>query len=161
MLTFNQAVLAAVAIGGIALGAAYAVQPSVAQMAAAEKSAAKAQVYRSASCGCCKKWVSHLQQNGFAVTDSVVDDINAVKTQLGLPLALGSCHTAVVDGYLVEGHVPAEDIRKLLETKPAVRGIAVPRMPAGSPGMEAAGRKDAFDVLAFDAQGKTTVFSHH
>jgi hypothetical protein len=160
MLTFNQAILAAVAIASVALGAVYAVQPPTAQAAAAT-SAAKVQVYRSESCGCCKKWVAHLQKEGFEITDSVVGDVNAVKAKLGLPLELGSCHTAVVGGYLVEGHVPVEDIRKLIETRPPVRGIAVPRMPAGSPGMEAAGRKDAYDVIAFDAQGKTSVFSHH
>jgi hypothetical protein len=160
MLTFNQSIVTAVAIAGVALGAAYAVQPPAAPAVTA-KSTVKAQVYRSESCGCCKKWVAHLQREGFEITDSIVPDINAVKAKLGLPLELGSCHTAVIDGYLVEGHVPADDIRKLIETKPPVRGIAVPRMPAGSPGMEAAGRKDAYDVLAFDAQGKTSVFEHH
>lgn len=107
------------------------------------------QVWKDPSCGCCKDWVAHMESNGFATT--VHDSGNSgVRTRLGLPQRLGSCHTALVDGYVLEGHVPAADVRRLLKTRPQALGLAVPGMPVGSPGMDGAvyeGRKDAYEVL--------------
>lgn len=107
------------------------------------------EVWKDPSCGCCQDWIEHMQANGFKVT--LHDSGNAaVRAQLGLPQRLGSCHTALVGGYLLEGHVPAADVRKLLKDKPKALGLAVPGMPVGSPGMdgpEYQGRKDAYDVL--------------
>jgi hypothetical protein len=118
-------------------------------------------VYRSPSCGCCKAWIDHLKTNGFRVEDIVTADVGAKKDELGLPTQLASCHTAVVDGYVIEGHVPANDIKQLLKQKPAIAGLAVPGMPAGSPGMEAGGQQDPFDVIAFDRGGKMSTFNHY
>ena len=118
------------------------------------------QVYKSPTCGCCSKWVSHLEANGFTVEATDVNDINLIKSSFGIPPALASCHTAVVGDYLVEGHVPAEDIVQLLKQKPAIKGIAVPGMPIGSPGMEG-DNPQAYDVISFDAQGETDIFSSH
>lgn len=105
-------------------------------------------VYQSRTCGCCKKWVSHLQNNGFQVKSEYVDDVNEVKLKHNLPMNLASCHTGIIDGYIVEGHVPADDIKKLLSVKPRVKGIAVPGMPMGSPGMEGS-YKEPFEVITF------------
>jgi hypothetical protein len=119
-------------------------------------------VYKNAQCGCCKNWVEHLRQSGFEVTANDVDDLAAIKSKLGVPSALGSCHTAVVGQYVVEGHVPAADIRRLLADKPKVLGIAVPGMPVGSPGMEVPGRlADRYDVTAFAKDGSQHVFASH
>jgi hypothetical protein len=117
-------------------------------------------VYKSPSCGCCKLWMDHLASNGFKVTGKDMDNVQPIKDELGVPGALGSCHTATVDGYVVEGHVPAADIKRLLKERPKVVGLSAPGMPSGSPGMEG-GRKDPYDVLAFDARGRTTVFAKH
>jgi len=107
------------------------------------------EVWKDPSCGCCHDWIEHMQANGFAV--QVHDSGNAaVRARLGLPQRLGSCHTALVQGYLLEGHVPAADVRKLLAQKPKALGLTVPGMPVGSPGMDGAvynGRKDRYDVL--------------
>lgn len=119
-------------------------------------------VYKNAQCGCCKTWVEHLRRNGFDVTAKDVDDLAAIKKKLGVPPSLGSCHTAVVGAYVVEGHVPAADIRKLLAEKPKVAGIGVPGMPIGSPGMEVPGATaDSYDVMAFAKDGKQRVFASH
>jgi hypothetical protein len=119
-------------------------------------------VYKTPQCGCCRTWVDHLRKNGFEVTTHDVDDISAIKTKLGVPSDLGSCHTAVAGSYVIEGHVPAADIQKLLATKPKVAGVAVPGMPVGSPGMEVPGRKaDKYDVIAFAKDGKRSVFAAH
>lgn len=109
-------------------------------------------VYQSRTCGCCKKWVKHLEDNGYSVKSEFMDDVTEVKVQLNLPMKMASCHTALIDGYIVEGHVPATAINKLLTERPAVKGIAVPGMPMGSPGMEGS-YKEAYDVLAFDDKG--------
>ena len=105
----------------------------------------------------------HLQANGFTVVTREVDEaaLKEMKVGAGVPRQLEACHTALVGGYVVEGHVPAEDINRLLTEHPAVVGLAVPGMPIGSPGMEQGGRKDPYDVLTFDRRGQTTVFSHH
>lgn len=120
------------------------------------------EVYKTATCGCCAKWVEHLEAHGFTVKTTNLDDLSAIKETRGVPRRVQSCHTAVVGGYVVEGHVPASDVQRLLKEKPAVAGIAVGGMPIGSPGMEVAGvQPQAFDVMAFDKQGQTTVFSSH
>jgi len=117
-------------------------------------------VYKSPSCGCCSKWVSHLQDNGFDVNAINRNDMNSVKSEVGIPRQLASCHTAVVGGYLIEGHVPAADIRRLLKERPAVAGLTVPGMPMGSPGMEGA-RQDAYKVLTFTKEGDSSIFSSY
>ncbi|HMF88314.1 MAG TPA: DUF411 domain-containing protein [Gemmatimonadaceae bacterium] len=117
-------------------------------------------VYKDASCGCCKSWIEHLTKHGYRVDAKDSDDMTEVKRSLGVPEALTSCHTAVVNGYLIEGHVPAADIARLLKTKPKVAGLAVPGMPMGSPGMEGP-RTQKYDVLSFDKAGKTKVFASY
>lgn len=119
-----------------------------------------ATVYKSPTCGCCAKWVDHLRENGFAVTVEDRDDMNPIKSQYGVAESVQACHTAIIEGYVVEGHVPAEDIRRLLRERPAVAGIAAPGMPAGSPGMEV-GHAEAYDVVTFTAEGKKGVFVSH
>lgn len=117
---------------------------------------------RDPNCGCCTAWADHLRAEGFAVT--VVDDpqINRVKARLGVPGELASCHTAEVDGYVIEGHVPAASIRKLLAERLDVRGLAVPRMPVGSPGMEVEGTPpDRYEVIAFGPRGRSVFARYH
>lgn len=115
-------------------------------------------VYKDANCGCCKAWVEHLEQNGFKVEPMDMPDLSAVKQKYGVKPELEACHTGVVNGYAVEGHVPADLILKMLKDKPAIAGIAVPGMPSGSPGMEG-GAKEKYDVLTFDRAGRTTVYA--
>lgn len=115
-------------------------------------------VYKSPACGCCRNWVVHLRTHGFRVETHDVDDVRPVKARHGVPAGLESCHTAVVGGYAVEGHVPADLVHRLLRERPRVAGIAVPGMPMGSPGMEGP-RKDEYDVLTFDRDGKTAVYA--
>ena len=117
-------------------------------------------VYKSPTCGCCKLWVTHLERNGFPVKSEDLDSLAAIKKRHGVPDAMASCHTALVDGYVVEGHVPADLIDRLLRERPSVAGIAVPGMPIGSPGMEVPGRPaDRYQILTFDRSGATTVFA--
>jgi hypothetical protein len=118
------------------------------------------QVYKSPTCGCCNKWIQHLRAHGFTVKATDVKDVSSIKRQNGIPSEMSSCHTAFVGGYVVEGHVPAGDVIRLLTERPKVSGLAVPKMPVGSPGMEGP-KPVAYDVLSFDAAGKVTVFSHH
>lgn len=119
-------------------------------------------VYKAPTCGCCEGWVEHLRENGWDVTVEDRNDIDQLKNLLGIPVRLRSCHTAQIGNYLVEGHVPASDIRRLLEEQPQVAGLTAPGMPMGSPGMEVPGRApDAYDVLSFDANGETRVFASH
>lgn len=121
------------------------------------------QVWKDPNCGCCKDWIAHLERNGFTI--SVLDHGNsAARTRLGMPHRLGSCHTALVQGYVVEGHVPAFDIRRLLNERPTALGLAVPGMPIGSPGMDGpayGSRRDPYQVLLVRKDGSTTVFSNH
>jgi hypothetical protein len=119
-------------------------------------------VVRDPGCGCCLKWVSHLEQAGFKATVTESTDMDSVKKKHGVPNAAASCHTAVVDGFVVEGHVPAADIKRLLKERPKVAGLAVPAMPLGSPGMEVpSGQVQPYDVVAFDKSGATSVFASH
>jgi hypothetical protein len=116
-------------------------------------------VYKTSTCGCCRSWVDHVQAAGFQVEVHDMPDVAPVKNEHGLPQHLASCHTALVDGYVIEGHVPADVIRRLLSERPQVAGIAVPGMPVGSPGMEVpGGRKDPYDVIAFARDGKVSVY---
>jgi hypothetical protein len=115
-------------------------------------------VYKSPTCGCCSKWVEHVQQAGFQVEVHDTANVAPIKNEHGLPQHLASCHTAIVDGYVIEGHVPADVIRRLLAERPQVAGIAVPGMPTGSPGMEMGDRKDPYDVIAFARDGKLSVY---
>ncbi|MFN3791496.1 MULTISPECIES: DUF411 domain-containing protein [Massilia] len=118
------------------------------------------EVFKSESCGCCAAWVDHLKANGFATKVSNVANPSDYRERGGIPNELGSCHTAMVRGYAIEGHVPADDIKRLLAERPKAKGLAVPAMPLGSPGMEGP-RKDPFDVLLVQANGKTKVFKHY
>ena len=119
-------------------------------------------VYKSPTCGCCGKWADHLKANGFQVQLKDVEDIMAVKARYGVPNDLASCHTAIVDGYVVEGHVPAKEVQRLLSERPPIKGIAVPGMPVGSPGMEVPGAPpQPFNVVAFDEAGNTRVFAEY
>jgi hypothetical protein len=117
-------------------------------------------VYKTPSCGCCTDWVDHLRANGFAVTVEDVADLDAVKARLGVPRDLASCHTATVGGYVVEGHVPAGDVRRLLGEKPDAIGLAVPGMPIGSPGMERGDEREPYAVIAFGARGRSVFATH-
>lgn len=118
-------------------------------------------VYKHPTCGCCEKWITHLEQAGFKVEAHDEAQMSLVKTRLRVPAEMASCHTAEVNGYVVEGHVPAEDIRKLLATQPKAKGLAVPGMPIGSPGMEMGEQRDAYDVLLITDEGAPSVFAHH
>lgn len=120
-------------------------------------------VHKDPTCGCCALWIKHMESNGFTATVSDVDDMNAIKTKHGLPSSLRSCHTTLVGGYVVEGHVPAQYVQRLLKERPsAIAGIAVPGMPIGSPGMEVAGVKpQSFDVFSFDRSGRTQIYASH
>jgi len=115
-------------------------------------------VYKTQYCGCCKAWISHLEQAGFPVEAHDVADTAAWRAKLRMPDAYGSCHTAAVEGYALEGHVPAADIKRLLAERPRAVGLAVPGMPVGSPGMEAGGRSDPYDVLLVTADGRSRVY---
>lgn len=118
-------------------------------------------VYKSPTCGCCQDWVDHMKENGFEVTTTDTDNMAQVKADAGLLAGLGSCHTAFVGDYVIEGHVPAQDVKRLLEEAPQAAGLSVPGMPVGSPGMEMGDRKDHYKVILFNEQGQTRVFSEH
>lgn len=145
--------------GGTVLAAAASLLPAAADAAPARKIV----VYKDANCGCCKDWVTHLRRNGFAPVAHDRTDMDALKDSLGVPAALRSCHTAMSGRYVIEGHVPAADIVRLMKTAPkGITGLAVPGMPAGSPGMEVpGGRTERYDVIAFGANGRTSVFATH
>ena len=131
--------------------------------AAANTAATPVEIWKDPSCGCCKDWMDHMEANGFSFTVHDTGN-NAVRAQLGLPQKLGSCHTALVGGYLIEGHVPASDVRALLQQKPKALGLAVPGMPVGSPGMDGAvyeNRRDPYDVLLVAHGGSTRVFKSY
>ena len=130
---------------------------------AAGTAATPVEIWKDPSCGCCHDWMEHMQANGFSFTVHDTGN-NAVRAQLGLPQKLGSCHTALVGGYLIEGHVPASDVRTLLQQKPKALGLAVPGMPVGSPGMDGevyGNRRDPYDVLLVARNGSTRVFSSY
>ncbi len=120
------------------------------------------EVVKDPGCGCCTLWVAHLQANGFSATVTESAEIDALKDKLGIPKAVRSCHTGTVNGYALEGHVPAADVKRLLKDRPQIVGLAVPGMPVGSPGMESSsGRVQPYDVVAFDKNGRTSVFASY
>ncbi len=119
-------------------------------------------VYKSASCGCCAKWVDHLRASGFAPAVHDEENMDAIKDELGVPKGVRSCHTAVLGKYLVEGHVPAADLRRLLAERPAVAGLAVPGMPRSTPGMAVPGATpEPYEVVAFTGSGTVTLYASH
>jgi len=117
------------------------------------------EVYRDPNCGCCSAWVEHLEANGFTVNEHIEQDMSAVKQRLGVPPRLASCHTGVINGQFVEGHVPARDVLGLKQ-RPELAGLAVPGMPHGSPGMET-GRQDSYEVIGLDRQGQESVVQRY
>lgn len=136
-------------------------QASAAAVAAASQEAGSREivVYKTVTCGCCSDWSEYMEGHGFKVRTEDVTDLTAIKLENGLPPGLQSCHTALVDGYVVEGHVPVEPILRMLEERPEIAGLAVPGMPTGSPGMEVPGRPaDSYDIIAFDREGNTSVY---
>jgi len=144
----------------LAAGLAIAFAPAFAQVAARRT---PIEVWKDPSCGCCQDWVAHLEANGFAVKVNESGN-DAARDRLGVNRKFGSCHTALVEGYAIEGHVPAPEIQRLLRERPAALGLAVPGMPVGSPGMDApayGGRKDAFDVLLLTRDGGSKVYKHY
>lgn len=118
-------------------------------------------MYKNAGCGCCDEWAKHLEKNGFTVKTHEVADAGAWRRMAGIADAYGSCHTAMVGGYAIEGHVPAADIKRLLQNRPRAVGLAAPGMPSGSPGMEQGGVKQPYEVLLVKAGGATEVFARH
>jgi hypothetical protein len=117
-------------------------------------------VFKTRTCGCCGKWVEHMKANGFEVNVQEVPSTAEYRQKYGVPQNLQSCHTATVNGYVLEGHVPAREVRRLLKTRPKAKGLAVPGMPAGSPGMEGS-RSDAYSVILFDEAGRTSDYQKY
>ncbi len=133
---------------------------SIATMATAQPSGKTVDMYENPSCPCCKNWATYMEKNGFQVRVHNVDDINISRQKLGMPQKYGSCHTAVIDGYLIEGHVPVSDIKRLLSEKPKAVGLAVPGMVVGSPGMEGPNPKP-YQTLIIKPDGVSSVFASH
>lgn len=149
MLIFAAAFLAfGAAVAGEPPGAKQTVSPTIS-------------VYRSPTCGCCKNWLEHLRSSGFTVEDHLEADMTPIKDRLGIPGAARSCHTATIDGYLIEGHVPAADIRQMLSQRPRIKGLAVPGMVVGSPGMEMGARKDPYTVVSIGKNGELRAFREY
>jgi hypothetical protein len=141
-------------VSGFGLIGAAAAQPKPA--------APLVEVFKSPTCGCCGNWVKHMQANGFIVRTTDMNDLTEIKKSRGVPDQVQSCHTAVVNGYVIEGHVPAADVQRLLQEKPAIAGIAVGGMPVGSPGMDFPGTTaQPYNVMSFDKSGATRVFAKH
>ena len=134
---------------------------AVAQTSWAADTLPAVEVYKSPTCGCCKDWIKHLEADGFRVVAHDTDYVVRHKYRVGVPPGHGSCHTAEVGGYFVEGHVPARDIRRMLKERPRARGLTVPGMPMGSPGMEQGGRKDAYEVLLVNRDGSTRTYARY
>lgn len=150
----NRARTLAVLIAAIGMSLTASAQPKPAQ---AKPHLA---VYKSPTCGCCGQWIEYMQSKGFTTTTTNMADAVPIKIKHGVPAQLHSCHTSLIGGYVIEGHVPAEDILRLLRERPAIVGLAAPGMPAGSPGMDVP-NSPPYDVLAFDKDGRTRVFATH
>ena len=118
-------------------------------------------VYRNPSCGCCEVWIEHAKKHGFEIEDKKIETMAALKKKYNIPQQLASCHTTIIDGYVIEGHIPADDIKTFLKEKSEFAGLAVPGMPLGTPGMEAKDIKQPFQVFTFDNQGKIKVFKEY
>ncbi len=152
--TFTLLILAVVVAGGLYLGySAFASGPK------ASPDELEITMYRGEQCNCCVDWADYLEDQGMTVIDEKVDDLPSIKQEKGVPGSFQSCHTAVVDGYIVEGHVPSDEIRRMVAQQPDAIGIAVPGMPAGSPGMEV-GHTESYEVLLFD-QERYSVFAEY
>lgn len=151
----RKSIIAGLAVLALGAGAWFFMTP------ATQVSAADVIVYKSPWCGCCSKWVTHMRQNGFTVAVHEREDMDPIKRKFKVPENLESCHTAIVGGYTIEGHVPAADIRRLLSERPKARGLTVPGMPTGSPGMEMDNQHDPYDVVLFDDSGKGEVYARH
>ena len=147
----RRSLIAAVAVAVVAVGGF--------SLIGGTSSAKEVVVYKTPTCGCCGKWVEHLEGAGYKVVVNDVNDLTGIKNMHGVPPGLRTCHTGLIEGYVVEGHVPAEFITRLLEEKPDIRGIGVPGMPIGSPGMEGPYR-ESYDVVAYSNTGQTAVFGH-
>jgi hypothetical protein len=145
----RRTLLAALSLAALLVATASAQAPALTKMT----------VYKSPTCGCCAKWVEHMKKAGFdlAVTDT--DNVSLIKAEHKVPSNLAACHTAIVNGYVVEGHVPDDVIRKMLAEKPKISGIAVAGMPMGAPGMETEGVPQSYDVMAFHATGASHVYA--
>ncbi|MEX1994814.1 MAG: DUF411 domain-containing protein [Steroidobacteraceae bacterium] len=140
---------------------AAAVAEESAAAAAANAGLPQVVVHKSPTCGCCQAWAEHMQDAGFPVETRDTQDLDTIKAEVGVPFGQGSCHTARVGKYFIEGHVPADDVKRLLAEKPDARGLTVPGMPIGSPGMEQGEIREPYDVLLVARDGTTTVFAHH
>ncbi len=149
---------AALAVG-VALGRPATATAATPEAVAAAVAPIPLTVYHSPTCGCCKEWVKHMEANGFAVKSIEQADLSGVKAEMGVPGRLRSCHTAIAGGYVIEGHVPAADVKRLLAEKPKVVGLTIPGMPQSAPGMDQG--KEPYEVLAWDAEGKTTSWARH
>lgn len=146
-------------VSAVMVAAVIGLSPIVSAEAASD--AGEITVYRDPSCHCCGRWMDHLTVHGFRPENVESADMNTLKQQYGVPADLMSCHTALINGYWIEGHVPAADIQRLLAEQPEVAGIAVPGMPVGTPGMESGDQRDSFTVFSFDKQGNTNVFNQY
>jgi hypothetical protein len=145
-----------VAVCGVAIAAVLLTPTAEAASAAPEIT-----VYRDPSCSCCGGWIDYLAAQGFQPTNIPTPNVDALKQQYGVPEDLTSCHTAIVNGYVIEGHVPVDDIKRLLAEQPNVAGITVPGMPVGTPGMESGDEREPFTVFSFDQQGNTEIFNQY
>ena len=158
--------LAVLALAGCAIAPSEtpeAANPNVAnpEITAVPAEMPELMVYSSPTCGCCSQWMAHMKAAGFTVKSTKTEAMDTIKEQFNVPPGLYSCHTAVIGDYVVEGHIPAEDVQRLLAEKPDVAGIAVPGMPLGSPGMDAGGEKEPFTVFSFTESGDRQVFAEH
>ena len=156
MMKTRNAILAAAA-GAVALGAVALGAPALTSAPAAAE--AVVEVWKSPTCGCCGGWIDHMKAAGFTLRVHDVDDVWPLKAAKGVPETMGSCHTAEVGGYVIEGHVPAADVRRLLSEKPAVKGLAVPGMPQSAPGMDNPGQP--YEVLTFGGSAAGSVYARH
>jgi len=150
---------AVIITGGVGAGIYTLINPSPANTLSRE--ALQITSYRSPNCGCCHGWIEHLKAEGFTVKDNVTENLETIKAENNVPQNLTACHTAVTNGYVVEGHVPATDIKRLLREKPDVVGIAVPGMPIGSPGMESGDIKEPYTVFTFTKEGETQIYQEY
>ncbi|MGB3309915.1 MAG: DUF411 domain-containing protein [Nodosilinea sp.] len=148
-------------VGAIALLGALTAPSAVVAATSEQPSLPELTVYRSPTCRCCSHWVDHMKAAGFQVKDVVTEDMATLKAQHGVPEDAASCHTAIAAGYVIEGHVPAADVQRLLSEQPDVLGIAAPGMPMGSPGMEMGDRVDPYTVVSFTQSGETATFAEH
>lgn len=149
----NKLHAAVLALAVVGANVAASAQPKASQTKAIS-------VYKTPTCGCCGKWVEHMRANGFTPTVTNMPDVTEVKQRNKVPERLGSCHTSLIGGYVIEGHVPAEDVKRLLRERPPIVGLAAPGMPAGSPGMDVP-NTPPYDVVAFDKNGRTKVWATH